>query len=308
MLLTSSPQDEINAAYAEKILIDLSAAFDHTFSMMQGKIGAQSLSAYQEPLTEKTIAACQQCQAVFSCSAEAQGMQALYDALNLPLLIRSFCVPEVLCKRHEKPVKLYVGSVFSMDGDTLRQAVQSAFSLAQETDARLCHVTPAGKSSADWEAAIRVQETITPLISTTAVTAASAISSLITAPERIGILLCPPYAGSIMLSAGLALCTHPGVIHDFSFDEGIGVYAPWVSQDASVESPFAAAMAVAKMLRFSLKLFKEAACLEAAISNVVVGGWETGADGAPLSGQEVVELIGQQIAVAGEMMNRVGMQ
>ena len=42
MLLSASSQDEINAAYAEKILIDLSAAFDHTFSMRQDKIGEKS--------------------------------------------------------------------------------------------------------------------------------------------------------------------------------------------------------------------------------------------------------------------------
>ena len=88
MLLSSSAQDEANAAYAEKILIDLSAAFDHTFSMRQGKIGEKSKAASGESLTDKTIDACQSCQAVFVCDAGADGIEDLYDALNLPLLVR----------------------------------------------------------------------------------------------------------------------------------------------------------------------------------------------------------------------------
>ena len=306
MLLSSTAQDEINAAYAEKILIDLSAAFDHTFSMRQDRIGEKVKAAGGENLTDKTIDACLSCQAVFVCDANADGLQELYDALNLPMLVRSFCVPEVLCGRHEKPVNLYVGSVFSMDEDTLRQAIHSSFSLAQEMDVRLCHCAPTGKSQADWTAAIRVQETAFPQVSASAMTAPEAIRGMITSPERMGMLLCPPYAGSIMLSAGTALCTHPNIIHDFAFDESIGVYAPVLPPDQSDVGPFAAALAVAKMLRCSLHLSKEAACLEAALSNVIVGGWETKEDGGALSGMDVVELIGEQIAMAGELMNKSG--
>ena len=297
MLLSSTAQDEINAAYAEKILIDLSAAFDHTFSMRQDRIGEKSKAAGGETLTDKTIDACQSCQAVFVCDANADGVQDLYDALNLP---------EVLCGRHEKPVNLYVGSVFSMDEDTLRQAIHSSFSLAQEMDVRLCHCAPTGKSQAEWTAAIRVQETAFPQVSADALTAPEAIRSMITSPERMGMLLCPPYAGSIMLAAGTALCTHPNIIHDFAFDESIGVYSPVLPPDQSDVGPFAAALAVAKMLRCSLHLSKEAACLEAALSNVIVGGWETKEDGGALSGMDVVELIGEQIAMAGELMNKSG--
>ena len=306
MLLSSTAQDEINAAYAEKILIDLSAAFDHTFSMRQDRIGEKSKAAGGETLTDKTIDACQSCQAVFVCDANADGLQDLYDALNLPMLVRSFCVPEVLCGRHEKPVNLFVGSVFSMDEDTLRQAIHSSFSLAQEMDVRLCHCTPTGKSQAEWTAAIRVQETAFPQVSASTMTAPEAIRSMIISPERMGMLLCPPYAGGIMLSAGTALSTHPNVIHDFAFDESIGVYAPVLPPDQSDVGPFAAALAVAKMLRCSLHLSKEAACLEAALSNVIVGGWETKEDGGALSGMDVVELIGEQIAMAGELMNKSG--
>ena len=306
MLLSSTAQDEINAAYAEKILVDLSAAFDHTFSMRQDKIGEKARAAGGESLTDKTIDACLSCQAVFVCDANADGLQELYDALNLPMLVRSFCVPEVLCGRHEKPVNLYVGSVFSMDEDTLRQAIHSSFSLAQEMDVRLCHCAPTGKSQADWTAAIRVQETAFPQVSASAMTAPEAIRGMITSPERMGMLLCPPYAGSIMLAAGTALCTHPNIIHDFAFDESIGVYAPVLPPDQSDVGPFAAALAVAKMLRCSLHLSKEAACLEAALSNVIVGGWETKEDGGALSGMDVVELIGEQIAMAGELMNKSG--
>ena len=308
MLLSGSAQDEINASYAEKILLDISAAFDHTFSLRQEAIGEKSVAAHGEALTDETILACQQCQAVFVCDAGAQGIQDLYDALNLPLLIRSFTVPEVLCGRHEAPICLYVGSVFSLDEDTLRQAARSAFSFSQELDVRLCHVSPAGASKAEWEAAVRVQEASFPQVSAAAVTAPEAIRAMISAPERMGLLLCPPYAGSIMLSAGTALCTHPSVIHDMTFDSSIGVYAPYLPRDGFEPGPFAAALAVAKMLRCSLRLSKEAACLEAALSNVIVSGWRAKEEdgGGAITGEGVVELLCEQIAVAGELMNKGG--
>ena len=39
---------------------------------------------------------------------------------------------------------------------------------------------------------------------------------------------------------------------------------------------------------------------------MIVGGWETKEDGGELSGMDVVELIGEQIATAGELMSKSG--
>ena len=103
---------------------------------------------------------------------------------------------------------------------------------------------------------------------------------------------------SVLEEAGIRLVT--------PMYAGSNVDAPVLPPDQSDVGPFAAALAVAKMLRCSLHLSKEAACLEAALSNVIVGGWETKEDGGALSGMDVVELIGEQIAMASELMNKSG--
>ena len=58
MLLPGSARGEALCRCAEQVLTDVSAAFQHSFSLLREKIGEQSLQAYQEPLTEEAVAAC----------------------------------------------------------------------------------------------------------------------------------------------------------------------------------------------------------------------------------------------------------
>lgn len=304
MLLSASGRDESNLQYAEKILTEVSAAFDHTFLLFREKLGEKSRAAHGESLTEKAIAACRECQAVFVSDAQCDGIAELYDAFDLPLSIRSLSVPECLCGRGEKPVSLYVGTVLSLDDETLRRALRAAFLLAHDTDMRLCHVAPAGSSQESWEAAVRVQEAEFPSVPAVKLTAPEAVTEMILSPQRMGMLVCPPYAGSVLLAAGTALCAHPAVMHDMALDEeGIGVYAALLPKEEREPDPLSSALAVAKLLRCSLRLQRESACLEAAVTNVIASGWETGEDG-PLSGEGVLKLICEQITVAGELMQR----
>lgn len=309
MLLPGSARGEAACADAEQILMDISAAFGHAFSLLRGKMGSQPAAA----LPEETIQACLNCQAVFLCDAECPGAPALYDALDLPLRVRSFCIPEALCSRHESPAVLYAATVLSLDEETLRLAMQSAFRFVQEEDIRLTHVSPTGASQTAWEAAVRVQEAAHPQVASVALSAPEAISGVILAPERMGLVVCPPYAGGMLHAAATALCTRPGLMHDFSFDESLGVYAAYLPPEQGGEDsldPFSVAYAVSKMLKYSLKLQRESACLEAAISNVLSNGWRTAdlaVPGSPRVGtQAVVDLICEQIDVAGELMQRGG--
>ena len=225
MLLSSTLRDEQNARYALRILTDISAAFNHTLSVLQDKIGEKSLQACGEALSDKVISACQDCQAVFVCDGACPGLDELYDALDIPLSLRSLSVPEALCGRGESPVSLYVGTVLSLDEETLRLALRQAFLIAQEADMLLRHTAPSGASRDVWNAAVRLQETLLPQVSTVAQTAPEAVREMILSPQRAGFVLCPPYAGSILLAAGTALCAHPGVIHDMALGEGADVYA-----------------------------------------------------------------------------------
>ena len=313
MLLPGSAPGEKLRGYAERLLTEVSAAFNHSFSLMREKIGEKSLAAYQEVLTDETVEACRKCQAVLLCDAECPGAEDLYDALNLPVRIRSFCVPDALCGRHEAPVSLWVGQMLSVDPETLRQGMRASFRFAQEADARVTLVPPSGASKNEWDAAARVQAVDFPQVSSAVLPAPEAVTALIAAPTRLGLLLCPPYAGGILHAAATALCAQPAMMHDLAFDDAIGVYAPVIPKDLAVDeelNPFATALSVAKLLRYSLGLSREAGCVEAAVTNVLAASWRTpdaARPGDPRVGtQAVVELICTQIAVAGELMGKGG--
>lgn len=301
LLLNGSQRGETLCACAERLLTDISAAFDHTFSLYRGKIGEKSRADQGEVLTEKTISTCENSQAVLLFDAGDDGVQALCDALDLPLRIRSVCIPEAICGRHEKPMRVWLGTVLSLDDETLRRAMQSAFRFAREEDARLLHIAPTGATREDWVAAARVQGASDPAVSADAISAPDAMADLIRQPARLGLVLCPPYAGSILEAAVTALCPHPEVLYDFAWDEEIGLYAPCCAEETG-DSPFSAAMAVARMLRMSLHLSREAACLDAAIQNVMANCPDQDDENMP----SALDRICEQIAIAGELMGKGG--
>ncbi len=297
MLLSGGKQEEANCAYASRLLVDVSSAFNHSLSLLEGKMEEQAFDA------------CQDCQAVFAGSSENPALQDLLDDLGMPLLIRSFCVPESLCARHEAPATLYVASVLSLDGETLVPGCRAAFQFAQEQDCRLCSVYPAGASRQDWESNVRAQEALFPQVPSVSMSGPEAIAAMIAGPERMGLALCPPYAGSMLSAAATALCGYPAVMHDMAFDTEIGVYAPYTLPGDDTPQPFSAALTLAKLLRFSLRLTREAACVEAAVNNVLTAHSRVlreNAEAAP-DPQKSLDMICEQIAVAGELMQRAGL-
>lgn len=296
MLLSGTEREKINCAHASRLLTDVSAAFGHAFSLLEGTM---------EP---SSFVSCLNCQAVFAGGGETPALQGLLDELGMPLLIRSCCVPESLCGRGESPAVLYVASVLSLDEDTLRPACRVAFHFAQEMDCRLCSVPPSGASRQDWEGDVRAMEAALPQVPCVTLTGPEAITALITNPQRMGLVLCPPYAGSMLTAAGTALCGHPEVIHEFAVDPEIGVYVPWLPDGDDDPQPFSAALALAKLLRLSLRLGREAACVEAAVNNVLTARTRALQEGSPVPDPDgSLDLICEQIAVAGELMQRAGL-
>ena len=63
-----------------------------------------------------------------------------------------------------------------------------------------------------------------------------------------------------------------------------------------------------RALRDTLKLDREAACMEAAIRNVLQAGWRTPdvarPDAKPLIADQIADLVCQQIEVAGEWISQ----
>lgn len=308
MLLPGSARGEALCRCAEQVLTDVSAAFQHSFSLLREKIGEQSLQAYQEPLTEEAVSACEKCQAVLLGDGEAPGTEALYDALALPLEIRSFCVPDALCGRHESPVSLWIGRVLSLDAETLEGAMESAFRFAQEAEAHITAVAPQGAAKAAWESAVQAQAARRLGVRVSSLSAPEAARLLVIDPSSLGVLLCPPYAGGIFSASATALCAQPAVIHAAAFDAEAGVYAPCPDGEEAEDTlaAFAMVRAVANMLRFALGLSREASCVEAALNNVFISA-RKGADWAeasPVTPEQIVSRVGEQIAVAGELAGK----
>lgn len=298
MMLAERETGQDVCSFAEQLLTEISAAFGHSFSLLQGTLDADGPD-------DATVDGCRSGKAVFLSDAECAGADALYDALNLPLRIRSFTLPTALSGT--TPVRMCVGTVLSLDRDTLASAMANAFHFAQDQELPLAHIAPTGSSKSDWDQAVQCQQRISPRVASTPLSAPDAIQAMITAPEKMGLLLCPPYAGSILLSAGSSLCPHPAMIHEMVFDDSLAVYAPCLPASAAGHEPqpLGIACAISRMLKCSLGLVREAGCLNAAMENVLAAGWHTRATQAGgISAQGMVELICEQIAVAGELMRK----
>ncbi len=306
MLLPAGSKGKTLCSYAEELFLEVSAAFGHSLNTCREKIGPDSVRLFDVPLTQETLDACKRCQAVFLADSDCEGARALYQGLNIPLRIRHFVIPESLCQRGQLPQTLLLGQVTSLEQNSLFLAVRQAMKLASDLEIPFCHTAPTGNNRFAWEADIKETAKKYPSLSCEGLSAPEAIRRIIETPGQVGFMLCPPYAGGMLESAASSLFPFPGLQYDSGMQEEIGVYAPRLSVDSTdMPQPFAAAFAVADMLKNSLHMQREGACLDAAIQNVLTAGWRTpgmALDGHPTDGSHIIQLICDQLAVAGEFL------
>lgn len=306
MLLPASSKGKTLCSYAEELFLEISASFGHGLNTLREKIGEDSVRLFDVPLTQETADACKKCNAVFLADADCEGSRELYQALGIPLRVRSFCFPDTLSSPAVPKRHMQLCHALALDQDTVFAAVRQALQLASDQEIPFCHASPTGNHRFAWEANIKENLKRHPALSWTALSAPEAVKRIIEAPWNVGVMLCPPYAGSILESAATSLFPFPGLQYDFGATEEIGVFAPRLSCDAAgMPQPFGVAYAVAHMLRTSLHMNREAACLEAAVNNVLVSGWRTpgmAAPGQPTDGSHIIQLICEQLAVAGEFI------
>lgn len=311
MLLPGTEAGKKLCAIAEKLLTEIFGSFHHSLSLMREKIGEKSMAAYGSPLTEETVDACLECQAIYLGDGACKGADELFDALEMPVRIRSYCIPDSLCGRHESPVNLWVARALALDAETTSAAFRSAFAFAREENAPLHMILPTGSASkALWEEQMKICQASFSSVQADTFEADKTVAQLITMPESLGMLLCPPYVGGILLSAADALCPHPGLIYDHARTENIALYASHIVTDDPYEmilNPVSAARAVAHLLRVSLRLRQEADCLDAAVNNVLFTGWRGDEiDVFREDPDQLIERICEQIAVAGELVTKGG--
>ncbi len=313
MLLPGHEMGEKMCGYAEQVLVDIGAAFNHTFVLLREKIGEQSVKAYDTALTEETKEACEACKAILVGDSRCKGLEELSDGLEMALHVRACVTPQAFCGRHIAPLSLFLASVLDLDEAVFRVAFHHAFAIAQAEDLRLTHVPSTGGTADEWKAAIRVQNVSFSDVPSGMMTGEDAMTMLIEAPEKLGVLLTPPYAGGLLRAAGTALCPVPPFMRDMYLGEGCSIFAPYVSPVSGTPedtTPLGMVLAVADLLRYALGLPHEADCVDAAVQNVLAAGWRTpdlAQAGMPRVGaQAVIELISEQISLAGSLMNGRG--
>ncbi len=310
MLLPASSKGKTLCSYAEELFLEISASFNHSLLTFREKIGEDSVRLFDVPLTQEAADACLKCNAVFLADGDCEGSLELYQSLGIPMRIRSLVIPDALATPQISKRKMYLCQVMALDQDTVFTAVRQALQLTSDQELSFAHVAPTGNNRFQWEANIKENLKRYPALSWTALTGPEAVKRIIEAPWSLNTLLCAPYAGSILEAAATSLFPFPGLVYDYGCTDAIGIYAPRLCCDATdMPEPFATAYAVAQMLRSSLRMNREAACLEAAINNVLISGWRTPgmlSPGQPTDGSHIIQLICEQLAVAGELLNKSG--
>lgn len=265
---------------AAAILSEISAAFGHSFSLPE-----QTLPRVGE-VSDDFIDSCFTCKAAFAANA-AKADEMLYDALCMPLRIRVYPSPDG---------SAYIGKTLAADEETVEDAIRCAVRFCRVNELALTETPPSGNSKILWQASLH-QYSAEPLRGRTSATPAQAMTSLVKAPQTLGLMLCPPYAGSIFTAFADSAYPNAGSAFDVVPYDSLGIYAPCVSSNI-----YALTLALAALLRNSLALEKEAACLEAAAQNMTLNAPSPDYLDADTHAA-MLDVLCRQIQCAGELLN-----
>lgn len=306
LLLPANRPGDRMALSAGQILTEISAAFGHVFMLMREKIGENSVKAYDVPLTGETVDAAKVSAAALLLSASEEDAQVLQDALELAVEISAFCVPASLCRRHEIPARLWIAKALATDAETLVSAADTVFRYAGERDAAIACVPPSGAARADWESALAQAQREHPQVKVVQSLPRDIMRDMLLAPAQGRIVFCPPYAGELFRAAACASFAYPNISHSIALGESTAVFSAGAALGKAHDDPFSLAYAIIDLLRIGLGLENEAACVEAAVNNVLMSGWRTAdlSSDEPVEPERIIELICEQISVAGELMNK----
>ena len=306
MMLLSDEKNKRLCGCAETILEEVAGSFGHSFSIRYEQIGAASRKLYGEALTEETVDACLLCKGVVADSICAEGMNDLTDALSADMCMRNFALHK---NGSTDAAEVWLANVQALDEESVRKGAEFAFRAAEKMALPVYHIAPSGKARETWDAAVCDIAKEYTYVSHAAIEAEAAMTMMLKTPEDMGVMLLPPYAGRIFQAAADAMCADPYMMHALMPGKETGVYAAcYQREDGEMPlSPVAIVMAVAKMLRFSCDLEKEADCVDAAVHNVLAAGWRTPDmplidEDQVITPEDMADLICEQIALAGQLL------
>lgn len=208
------------------------------------------------------------------------------------------------------PVKTVIVQALATEKDALRLAANRAYIMSSRDNLPIMHVPPAGKLLPAWMEAVDGADSLSAPYHAREVALPDMIPMMIQKPDRVGVVLCSPYAGNVVSPSAAVLCGATGMVYDEYIGGQCGMYAPLEQAEVSrgeAANPYGMLRAICQMLREGLKLEREASCVEAAMRNVLQAGWRTkdiALEGMPVQDMDgICELICEQIEVAGEWIS-----
>ena len=304
VLIYESEQGKSLCDAASSVLTQLAVAFGHTLSMPMRRCDRSA------EVTDDIAALCDGALCILSGESSLQCLPALAGEMGCLCRERELRYTHLI-ENHALmsaagPLNAILVQALGSSEDSLRAAAVQAYAVSARDSLPITHVPPTGKLADAWKKAMERADSISAPFHARETALRQMVPDMVYRPSRMGVILCPPYAGNILADAAAALCGGAGMCYDAYLGGECGIYAPLHQENDDV-NPFGMLRAVYRMLRDTLKLEREAACVEAAIRNVLQAGWRTNdvarGDVKPLIADQIIDLVCQQIEVAGEWIN-----
>ena len=304
VLLYESERGKALCDAASYALTQIAVAFGHTLSMPLRRCDRS------KEVTDDIADLCDGALCILAGESSLQCLPALAAEIGCLCRERELRYTHLIENRAlmgaAGPLNAILVQALSSSEDSLRAAAVQAYSVSARDSLPITQVPPSGKLAEGWKKAMERADTITAPFHARETALQQVVPDMVYRPSRMGVILCPPYAGGILAEAAAALCGGAGMCYDAYLGGECGIFAPLHQENDDV-NPFGMLRVLYRMLHDTLKLEREAACVEAAIRNVLQAGWRTNdiarADVKPLIADQIIDLICQQIEVAGEWIN-----
>lgn len=297
VLLYETETGRVLCEMASRVLAEIAVAFRHTLSLPVRRCPGAALDDDTLNLADGALA--------ILC-----GESSLRALGELALEMGCKCRTRELRYTHliedhalmGEPLKALIVQALESDESVLKAAAEQAFKLSNKENVPILQVPPSGKLNEMWQKAVTAADEKSIVFHARSIALTDVIPDMVHDPKRFGVVLCPPFGGGIVSAAAAALCGAEGMCYDYYTGGECPICAPLHQQDGA-RNPIGMLRAVEDLLQ-KMGLGREAACVEAAIRNVLQAGWRTQdvahEDLPRLDAESVAELVCQQIEVAGE--------
>ncbi len=313
MLLSGSQMAAQLSYYIQQILTDIAVTFGHSFLIIENKISELSIKEYGSSITEEAIVAGADCDALFSIADDEEGLKELSAGLGCILCGHLYTLPDCLSeysllKSEEMPAGL-ISYPMTLDKAAFALAANHLYKRAKAENSTVNEIPYQGSHLVSWEEVTDKVANKYYIMNPNRTDASACLSQLLRFPESMGVVLATKKACEILNEGAKSICGLPSFLFDVYWDDkGAKLFYVRTEQTDSAEnvSPFGLLYAAVDMLKYSLQLEREAACLPACINNVLEAGWRT-ADIARkgqlhVTTEAIFNLISEQIELVGEFI------